>query len=155
VTDGAINPAIARTLYGDVLFTRLDLRAPQPKLAKAGDVGYDLPVLDGGEVPPHGYARFASGLAIACPPGVWAMIVGRSSTWRERGLISMMGIIDNGYTGELLSGVYNPSSSAVHVEAGARLKQVIFMPAITPAWIEVDQLPETERGPSGFGSSGR
>lgn len=125
-----------------------------PKLAKPGDVGFDLVCLDGGVVLPHSWAKFNSGLAIKLPDHLWAMITGRSSTWRARGLISAMGIIDSGYTGELLSGVFNPRDQPILIEAGARLKQVIIFPAITPPWVEVDQLPLTVRADSGFGSSG-
>jgi dUTP pyrophosphatase len=144
----------ATAMQRPVLVKRLrsDARLPEP--AKQGDVGFDLVAIDGGRVQPRSYASFSSGLAIAMPQGLWAMIVGRSSTWRTRGLITMMGIIDTGYTGELLSGVYNPSDAIIDVEPGARLKQVIFMPAIVPAWQEVVELPVTARGATGFGSTG-
>jgi dUTP pyrophosphatase len=136
-----------------IQFVKLRPEAVTPKLAKPGDVGFDLVCLDGGFVPPHSYVSFHSGIAIKLPAGLWAMITGRSSTWRNRGLISMQGIIDTEYTGELLSGVFNPGDEPVFVEPDARLKQVLIFPALTPPWVEVDKLPETVRGTSGFGSS--
>lgn len=136
-----------------IQFIKLRPDAVTPKLAKPGDVGFDLVALDGGLVMPRSAAAFSSGIAMKLPPGLWAMITGRSSTWRNRGLISMQGIIDTEYTGELLSGVFNPSDEPIRVEPGARLKQVLIFPAITPPWVEVDELPLTERGASGFGSS--
>jgi dUTP pyrophosphatase len=144
-----------RAMERAVLVKRLDPRAKIPQPGKPGDVGFDLPVLDGGKVAPGGYRTFHSGLAIAMPSGIWAAIEGRSSTWRERNLITLRSIIDNGYTGELLSGVFNPTQVEIEVESGARLKQVIFYPMIVPPWQEVDELPHTARGATGFGSTGR
>lgn len=137
-----------------ILVKRLDPRAVIPELAKPGDVGFDLVCLDGGVVPAGGYASFHSGVAIKLPDHLWAMVVGRSSTWRSRGLIATQGIIDSGYTGELLSGVFNPRPAPIEVPPGARLKQVLIIPALRPIWLEVDELPETARGASGFGSTG-
>jgi dUTPase len=66
------------------------------------------------------------------------------------------GVIDCGYTGPLFAGVWNMTDKPVHVTRGMRLVQYILMPnaSLNVEAVQVDALPKTERGASGFGSSG-
>lgn len=127
------------------------LFAPQ----KAGDVGYDLAISEDFVVPPTSrpvYVR--TGAYIKCPPNTWARLVGRSSTSRRLGLTLVEGVLDEGYTGELYVGIINHTNAAVQLTKGQRIAQVILCPSVTPALRTVDALPTTERGDTGFGSTG-
>jgi dUTP pyrophosphatase len=126
---------------------------PQPK--KQGDVGYDLYTMKDTLIPNN--AAFPvdvpTGCRVKLPVGVWGMIINRSSTPRKLGLEIVPGVIDNGYTGELFACVWNRTGKDVLVEKGVRLAQILIFNSITPQVIEVNNLPETERGSLGFGST--
>jgi dUTP pyrophosphatase len=96
-----------------------------------------------------------TGVAFAPPPGFWILLLGRSSLARKLGLACVPGVIDNGYRGEMLAGVYPIGTRAVLVAAGTRLVQAIVVPAPPPVpLIEADELPTSDRGHNGFGSTG-
>lgn len=123
-----------------------------------GDAGLDLEVSEDTVIPPGGFVDVPSGVAVQLPAGYWAMLVGRSSTLRKRGLLVVQGIIDNGYRGELFAGVQNLQHGRdVEVKAGERLAQLILV----PLWNggvnylgEGDDLSSSKRGTNGFGSTG-
>lgn len=126
-----------------------------------GDAGFDLYVSQDVKIPPGEFRDVPTGVRVALPPGVWARIVGRSSTWRSRGLIMIEGIIDNGWRGELFSAALNPSDDAVVVKRGERLAQLILHDVVssryTPDSISArafERIPGDGRGESGFGSTG-
>lgn len=133
-----------------------------PTKAYDGDAGFDLYVapnlLDGGGwvVRPGEFVDIDTGISVELPPGVWAMMVGRSSTAR-RGLMVAQAVIDNGYRGPLFFGLQNLTQSTVVIEPGERLAQLVPF-QLTAANMEVTRvatLTESERGVRGFGSSGR
>ena len=148
--------------------------------AKAGDVGLDLPIRIKGsivqpdlqhyvrpegdgpdttpwlEIPAGGYAEVETGVRVKLPDDAWAIITGRSSTAWKRRLIVIQGIIDSGYTGYLRNLVFNPNPVPKRIHEGDRLAQLIIIPKYPISEIvKVDELPDTVRGQSGFGSSGQ
>ena len=160
-------------------------------IAKAGDVGLDipaaLPYVEGYEekvqayimeckefdIEPnenvinrlkHGYITINPGqrylvptdIRIEIPEGYWASIEARSST-SKRSLIVPKGVIDEGYRGELFAQIINVGTETVHIFHGDRLIQLILHERVVKDFdiIEVDELSESERGESGFGSSGQ
>jgi dUTP pyrophosphatase len=126
--------------------------------AKKGDVGYDLKAWveqDGGiEVPSQEMINVRTGVFIKLPPVHWGDIRPRSSTFAKRKLFVMGGTIDEGYTGEISVFIWNPTPEAQTIHNGDRLAQLTIMPRVTPPIQLVGDLPETERGDSGFGSTG-
>ncbi len=129
---------------------------PLPTPAKPGDCGFDLYVLEDTLVPAGSSipTDVPTGVKVKLPKGCWALVINRSSTPRKLGIEVVPGVIDNGYTGELFACCYNRSNSDKVVEAGTRLAQFIIINSNMPTVKEVDALPETERGETGFGSSG-
>lgn len=123
--------------------------------AKAGDVGYDLPSAREVVLPARSErpVYVHTGFAIKAPDGTWSLITARSSTVR-RGIMVPNGIIDNGYTGELLVPCVNLTGEDIVIKAGERIAQLILFPMVTPKLTMVQELPSTERGASGFGSTG-
>jgi len=107
-------------------------------------------------VEPSTFVDVPLGVAIKVPEGTWGLLTARSSTLRKHGLMVAQGIIDCGYTGPLFAGVWNMTTEPIRIERGMRLVQYILMTnaSLDVDAQEVDELPKTDRGASGFGSSG-
>lgn len=113
------------------------------------------------EVPAHGWAEIPTGLRIKLPDDAWGFLKSRSSTNWKMHLIIDGSTIDPGYTGQLGVLVYNPNSYPVRVHEydpktglGDRVAQLILVPVYDlKSIVLVDELPETSRGITGFGSS--
>lgn len=127
-----------------------------PSRKYSGDCGYDLFVTKSTVIPAGEFRDVPTNIRCRMPVGTWGLIIGRSSTFRKRHLLVIPGIIDNGYRGELFTGVFNMNHSDVTVGAGDRLAQFILMPLITPEVVfgDVDGIHATDRGEKGFGSTG-
>lgn len=126
----------------------------KPQRSYPGDAGDDLYVSDNIVVSPATYANVPTDISIKLPEGYFARIVGRSSTMRRYGLVVIEGIIDCGFTGSLFVCVFNPKPEPVVIMAGQRLAQLILHPIVETWYDPVLELPKTERGSNGFGSSG-
>ena len=138
-----------------LLIKKVDHRAWTPMRAFPDDAGLDLFAIEDTKIPADSFQNVRTGLAVKIADGFWGMIRPRSSTFFKRNLVVHEGTIDPGYTGELNIGVYNPSKEDVIVLAGDRIAQLVII-ALEIHKIEiVDYLPDTSRGPAGFGSSGR
>ncbi len=121
-----------------------------------GDAGYDLTAVQMVAVHPGAFAQVPTNLVVAFPKGYWGMIVGRSSTFMKRNIITNSGIIDNGWRGELHATVFNPGKKIVNIMPGERVCQLILFKLMTP---EAEEALEVEMGPgdrglAGFGSTG-
>lgn len=133
---------------------------PLLKIAKAGDVGLDVavafPSKDQVVVVNPGERYLApTDIKIEIPEGYWASIEARSST-SKKSLIVPKGVIDEGYRGELFAQIINVGKEPVEIRHGDRLIQIIMHERVIKDFTitEVDELTESERGESGFGSSG-
>lgn len=131
-------------------------RTWQPSRKYEGDAGFDLYVSSTTQIPYDGFVDVPCGISVELPRDCWAMIVGRSSTVRERKLLVNTGIIDSGYRGPLFAGVWNLGEKATVVRQGERIAQLIPMP-LTAARLPLHRVAElgpSDRGTSGFGSTG-
>jgi dUTP pyrophosphatase len=128
----------------------------EPRRGYEGDAGWDLYVEKDMRIPVGGFADVPNGISVEMPPGMWALVTGRSSTIRKRGLLVVNGIIDNGYRGPIFSAVQNLGDKPVDVKRGERLAQMIpFRLASQGGTFErVAELSAHERGLSAFGSTG-
>lgn len=125
-----------------------------PSKAYPGDAGFDLYVSEETRIKVNGFADVPLGINVQLPPGTWAMLTGRSSTIRTRGLLVTQGVIDNGYTGPLYAGVKNLSGEIAVVKKSERIAQLIPF-RLEPLTVrQVVELTETDRGTNGFGSTG-
>ena len=134
-------------------------RFPMMKIAKDGDAGYDLPAClpDGPIViEPQTRGIIPTGIHLELPVGWWASIEARSSTSKYM-LICPKGVIDEGYRGELFAVLINVGREPVTINDGDRFVQLIPHKRMSYETIvmEVDELTPSERGDSGFGSTGR
>lgn len=113
------------------------------------------------EIPAFGWAEIPSGLSIKLPDDAWGLVKTRSSTAWKKHLIVSTGTIDPGYTGLLGTLVYNPNQIPIRVfeydpqtGEGDCLSQLILIPRYPlEKLVLVNDLPETERGQTGFGST--
>jgi dUTP pyrophosphatase len=128
-----------------------------PARAYAGDAGMDLASCERVELAPGARALVPTGLAVAIPDGHAGYVQPRSGLAAKHGIsiVNTPGLVDSGYRGELLVNLVNhdPSETFV-VEPGMRIAQLVVLPVPPVELVEVDELPETERGAGGFGSSG-
>jgi dUTP diphosphatase len=135
---------------------RLRADAIVPSRAYAGDAGLDLAACERVELAPGERAAVGTGLAVAIPEGYAGYVQPRSGLAAKHGLtiVNAPGLIDSGYRGELKVILLNTDTQdSFVVEPGMRIAQlvVIEVPGIDP--VEVDELPASERGVRGFGSS--
>lgn len=135
---------------------RLRPDAQVPTRAYAGDAGIDLAACERVELAPGERALVPTGLAVAIPAGYAGYVQPRSGLATEHGIsiVNTPGLVDSGYRGELLVNLLNtdPREPFV-VEPGMRIAQLVVLavPEVEP--VEVEELPDSERGDRGFGSS--
>jgi len=102
-------------------------------------------------------AAIPTGLAIKLPEGYEAQVRPRSGLAREHGitLVNAPGTIDADYTGQVIVLLINHGDRPVRIESGQRIAQLVIAPVVQAEVTEVEELPSTERGAGGFGSTGR
>jgi dUTP pyrophosphatase len=135
---------------------RLRPDAQVPTRAYAGDAGIDLAACERVELAPGERALVSTGLAVAIPTGYAGYVQPRSGLAAKHGLsiVNTPGLVDSGYRGELLVNLLNTDPRAHFVvEPGMRIAQLVVLavPEVVP--VEVQELPDSERGDRGFGSS--
>lgn len=135
---------------------RLREDAVLPERAYAGDAGLDLAACDRHELGPGERATVGTGLAVAIPEGYAGYVQPRSGLAARHGitLVNTPGLVDSGYRGEIRVLLLNTDAREPFVvEPGMRIAQLVVLavPELDP--VEVEELPETERGVRGFGSS--
>jgi dUTP diphosphatase len=135
---------------------RLREDAVVPSRAYAGDAGLDLSACERVELGPGERALVGTGLAVAIPEGYAGFVQPRSGLASKHGItiVNTPGLVDSGYRGELKVILHNTDARETFVvEPGMRIAQLVVLevPGIDP--IEVEELPESERGVRGFGSS--
>jgi dUTP pyrophosphatase len=131
--------------------------AALPGYAKPGDAGLDLTSVIDAVVGPGERAMIPTGLAVAIPEGFAGLVLPRSGLASRQGLTlaNAPGLIDSGYRGEITCAVVNLDREApVEIRRGDRIAQLLIVPAPVVESTWADQLPESERGAEGFGSTG-
>jgi dUTP pyrophosphatase len=135
---------------------RLRPDAQLPARAYSHDAGFDLSACERVELGPGERALVPTGLAVAIPDGHAGYVQPRSGLASRHGIsiVNTPGLVDAGYRGELLVNLVNtdPDEPFV-VEAGMRIAQLVILRVPEVEVVEVDELPESERGAKGFGSS--
>jgi dUTP pyrophosphatase len=140
----------------DLPLRRLRPEATLPERAYTGDAGLDLAACERVELPPGERAVVPTGLAVAIPEGYAGFVQPRSGLAARHGIavVNSPGLIDSGYRGEIRVVLLNTDRERTFVaEAGERIAQLVVLPVAEVEVLEVDELPETERGVRGFGSS--
>lgn len=135
---------------------RLRAGAVVPERAYSGDAGLDLAACERVELGPGERATIGTGLAVAIPDGYAGFVQPRSGLAARHGLtiVNAPGLVDSGYRGEVKVVLLNTDPhERFLVEPGMRIAQLVVLPVPGVAAVEVAELPGSERGERGFGSS--
>lgn len=139
--------------------TRLHHDLPLPTYAKPGDAGADLVAAESLVLAPGGGRGLVStGISLAIPDGYAGFVQPRSGLATRHGVtcLNTPGLIDSGYRGELKVLLVNTDPiEAFEVVRGERIAQLVIQRVEAAEFEVVDELPKSERGAGGFGSTGR
>ena len=135
---------------------RLEPSVPLPIYAHEGDAGLDLCAAHDVTLPPGGRALVGTGLAVAIPPGHAGFVLPRSGLALKQGvtILNAPGLIDAGYRGELKVLLVNHDTATVTLRRGERVAQLVVQRVERADPVAVEELPGSERGAGGFGSTG-
>ena len=142
------------------LSTKIGTELPLPRFATDGAAAMDLcACIDAPVVIPAGARTvIPSGIAIALPSADYvALLFSRSGMGIKSGisLSNSVGVIDSDYRGEIGVGLHNTSDADYTVNPGDRIAQLMITPVVRPTVTLVEELPVSDRGAGGFGSTGR
>jgi dUTP pyrophosphatase len=129
-----------------------------PQHAYPGDAGLDLAACEHVVLEPGKRATVATGLAVAIPDGYAGYVQPRSGLAEQHGItiVNTPGLVDSGYRGELRVILLNTDRErAFEIEPGMRIAQLVLLPVPPVELRVVDELPASQRGERGFGSSAR
>lgn len=129
----------------------------EPSYALAGDAGADLRSTLEAKLPAGERMLIPTGVSIALPQGYVGLVHPRSGLALKHGItvLNSPGTIDAGYRGEIMVTLYNSSNEDFVVEKGDRIAQLLIQRVERATFIPVSNLPQSDRGDAGFGSSGK
>ena len=129
-----------------------------PRRSYDGDAGLDLAACESVEVRPGERVVVGTGVAVAIPKGYAGFVQPRSGLAARYGItiVNAPGLVDSGYRGEVMVVLLNTDAMETFVvEPGMRIAQLVILAVPELDVVEYDELPATERGTRGHGSSGR
>lgn len=146
-------------MNNEIKVMKLHKQAKLPVYGSAEAAGADLhacidePITVG----PGQTAWVPTGIALEVPKGCAGLIYARSGMAAKRGLApaNKVGVIDSDYRGEVKVVLLNHGNEPQMIEPGERIAQLVITPVLTPEYVEVENLSDTERGFGGFGSTGK
>jgi dUTP pyrophosphatase len=141
-----------------VLIKRLDEGIPLPNYARGGDAGADLVTRIDITLAPGERALVPTGISIALPDGYAAFVHPRSGLAIKHGvsMVNTPGTVDAGFRGELQVILINHDpNNSIAFKRGDRVAQLVIQKIERAKFIEVSELPGSDRGTDGFGSTGR
>jgi len=135
---------------------RVDAALPLPANARPDDAGLDLHAAEAVTLAPGARALVATGVALAIPPGFAGLVLPRSGLALRHGvtILNTPGLIDAGYRGEVKVLLVNLGDVPVTLSRGDRIAQLVVQRVERVALDPVAELPPSERGAGGFGSTG-
>jgi deoxyuridine 5'-triphosphate nucleotidohydrolase len=147
-------PTISKNWVGRICFCKTDENAVIPSKKNVSDSGYDLTLIK--KVKTDGLVDFYdTGIKVIPPYGYYFDLVPRSSIAKTGYMLAnSVGIIDRSYIGNILVPLMKVDKSKSDLELPMRVVQLIPRKIEHFEVEEVDELPETKRGASGWGSTG-
>jgi dUTP pyrophosphatase len=139
----------------NIRMKKLSDNIPDLGHAKAGDAGFDLYSREQVVIPAGKQGVVPTGIVMEIPEGYVGLVWDKSGLAIKNGLKTLGGVIDAGYRGEIMIGIANLSDSDYVFEIGHKVAQMIIQKFEPVTFEEVDELSETERADTGFGSSGK
>ena len=149
--ENAAKPCLFFYLNDEAQKKGITFNPPRP-----GDAGYDVRCLESTAIAPQRFKLIRTGLHIAVPDGWVALLRDRSSVALRGGVVAG-GVIDASYRGEIHVLIHNLGSQTLRFEQGERIAQCVVVAHLSGALPveELSELGSTQRGASGFGSTGR
>jgi dUTP pyrophosphatase len=141
----------------DVPVSLLSAEGTVPRYALPGDAGADLTLTEDVELAPLQRAVVGTGVAVAIPEGYAGFVHPRSGLAARHGLgvVNAPGTIDAGYRGEIMVILVNHDPThALTLRRGDRIAQLVVQPVVRARFVPVEELPVSERGAGGHGSTG-
>ena len=140
----------------DVLIKREGDDIPFPVYMSEGAAGVDLHAAEDCELRPMEFRTISTGIRIALPSGYEAQIRPRSGLAAKFGItvLNSPGTVDSDYRGEIKVILINLGQNVFRVRKGDRIAQMVIQQVSRVKFVEVNALPETERGGGGFGYTG-
>ena len=128
-----------------------------PARAREDDAGLDLYAAQAVTIEPGSRVLVPTGIALAIPPGYAGFVLPRSGLALRHGITALNtpGLIDAGYRGEVKVLLINHDRAAATIARGDRIAQLVIQRVEPAELVEVDELPPSDRGIGGFGSTGR
>ena len=128
-----------------------------PIYAKPGDAGADLRASHEAVVRAGERLLVKTGCSLALPGGYVGLVHPRSGLALNHGItvLNSPGTIDAGYRGEIMVTLFNSSNEDFHISVGDRIAQLLIQQVAKAEFIHVESLPQSDRGESGYGSSGK
>jgi len=136
--------------------THVDAQLPRANNVElgTGDTGFDLTAVETVKIPAFDSKVVPVGLTLAdIDPGYWIRIEPRSGLGFKHSIQPHLGVIDNGYRGDLGVKLYNFNDDLYTVKKGDKIAQLVVYPLIQPVFEFSDEVSNTARGDKGFGSS--
>ena len=137
-------------------FKKLSENAKAPTRGSAEAAGWDMYAAGNYEIAPQGCVMVPTDIAVEIPFGCFGALFPRSGLATKRGLrlANCVGVIDGDFRGNCTAAIYNDSDEMQYIEKGDRIAQLVIIPYLETVFEEVDELSDTDRGQSGFGSTG-
>ena len=133
---------------------KLSETATLPSFAHDSDAGMDLYANQAVTIEPGERALIDTGIALAIPAGHVGLIWDKSGVATKRGLKTLAGVIDAGYRGEVKIALVNTGTETQAFAVGEKVAQMLIQKVTQPELELVTELPDTQRGEGGFGSTG-
>ena len=132
-------------------------KATIPTRGSEEAAGWDLYAAESVIILPHTTAKISTDIAIEIPAGYFGAVFARSGLATKQGLrpANCVGVIDSDYRGPIIVALHNDSNETRFVSGGDRIAQLVFIPYSSWDWEVVDELSNTDRNTSGFGSTGQ
>jgi dUTP pyrophosphatase len=148
------------TLQIKILDPRLGRDYPLPEYATSGSAGLDLRAMldEPLDLWPGQSELIPSGMAIHIgEPGIAALILPRSGLGHKHGIVlgNLVGLIDSDYQGQLYLSCWNRGTDRFRISVGERVAQLVLVPILHARFQIVDAFVSSNRGPGGFGHTGR
>lgn len=137
-----------------IVIEQIDDGIPAPSYALTGDAGLDCYSTISTKLAPNEITRVPLGIKMQLPSGTAALVLSKSGLASRQGLVSVVGLVDSGYRGEIQMIARNDSETPIEIQRGQKVCQimVIDVPQVSVEYGQVND--KTERGSDGFGSTG-
>jgi len=139
----------------EIKITKLHPDAKIPQYAHHNDAGMDLFCVETITINPGERLQIKTGIAMEIPDGYVGLVWDKSGLSHKFGLRTLGGVVDSGYRGEIMVGMYNLSTEPYVFEVGHKVAQMLIQKVEQPSIVEVEELSESVRGDKAFGSTGK